>query len=379
MTRALRVVPAEPAELFDALHRALDGSGPAVLPARLDAPAPTGLPDEVDRKVALVVETSGSTGEPKRVVLSTSALLQSAAGSGAALGGHGQRQWLLALPAHYIAGVNVLVRSIADGTTPVVLDPGPFDAAAFSALVERMTGDSLFAAVVPAQLAALVAAAETSTTIRDILRGMHGLLVGGQSTPVELRDRADALGLRVVRSYGSSETAGGCVYDGVPFAGVEPRIVDDVLELAGPVLAEGYLGDPVRTAAVFPHDAGRRWYRTGDIAMLDGGVVRVTGRADNVIISGGINVSLDRVQAAVRTVAGLADAVLLGVDDERFGQASVIVTTGDGTLADARDAVESAIGRHARPARLERVDEIPMLASGKPDVQAIRTGLPVGS
>ncbi|MGG7464887.1 AMP-binding protein [Plantibacter sp. YIM 135347] len=372
MTRALQVVPAEPAELFDALHRALDGSGPAVLPARLDAPMPQGLPDTVERKVAVIVETSGSTGEPKRVVLSTSALLQSAAGSGAALGGHGQRQWLLALPAHYIAGINVLVRSIAEGTTPVILEPGPFDVAEFCRHVERMTGDSLFAALVPAQLADLVSAAEVSTTVRDTLRGMHGLLVGGQSTPLELRERADALDLRIVRSYGSSETSGGCVYDGVPFAGVDARLIDDVLELSGPVLAEGYLGDPVRTAAAFPEEGGRRWYRTGDTARLVDGAVQITGRADNVIISGGINVSLDRVQRAVRSIPGLADAVVLGIDDERFGQASVVVTAGAGTLDDARTAVEHAVGRHARPVRLERVAAIPTLASGKPDVQALR-------
>ena len=385
MTRQLLPVDASASAMLAALETALDGSGPAVLPMQ---PGSSAAPAVVDDRVALVIETSGSTGVPKRVALSAEALLASAAGSAVALGGseahRRSSQWILALPTHYIAGVNVLLRSIVAGTRPLEAPAGSFDAQAFCGLVERLDADAGLAALVPAQLRMLVDAAETSTSVRDALAGLAGLLVGGQATPAPLLERSAALGIRVVRSYGSSETSGGCLYDGVPFAGVEPRLVNGELLIAGPVLAEGYLGEPDRTATAFPDDGGRRWYRTGDTAELVDGVVRVTGRADNVIISGGVNISLDRVQAVVRSVPGLAEAVVVAVPDERFGQASVIVTgvgtplgqrPDDALLQTARDAVAEALGRPARPARLVRLAELPLLASGKPDLVALRSRL----
>ncbi|ROR82924.1 O-succinylbenzoic acid--CoA ligase [Plantibacter flavus] len=385
MTRQLLPVDASASAMLAALETALDGSGPAVLPAQ---PGSSAAPAVVDDRVALVIETSGSTGVPKRVALSVEALLASAAGSAVALGGpeahRRSSQWILALPTHYIAGVNVLLRSIVAGTRPIEAPAGSLDARAFCGLVERLDADAGFAALVPAQLRMLVDAAETSTSVRDALAGLAGLLVGGQATPAPLLERSAALGIRVVRSYGSSETSGGCLYDGVPFPGVEPRLVHGELLIAGPVLAEGYLGEPDRTATAFPDDGGRRWYRTGDTAELVDGVVRVTGRADNVIISGGVNISLDRVQAVVRSVPGLAEAVVVAVPDERFGQASVIVTVAgrafdqradDALLQTARDTVAEALGRPARPARLVRLAELPLLASGKPDLVALRSRL----
>src|SRR5690606_23493026 len=113
----------------------------------------------------------------------------------------------------------------------------------------------------------------------------------GQALPEPLRERAADLGIRLVRTYGSSETSGGCVYDGVPLDGVGVRVVDGQLQIAGPQLADGYLGDEALTARAFIRDEhGIRWYRTGDLGLLEDGAVRVHGRADNVIVSGGINV-----------------------------------------------------------------------------------------
>ena len=145
MTRQLRLVSAaDPMAVMQALRGALDRSGPAVLPvAATNAAAAAGsrpsnvigaeeheVPDTVPQSTALVIETSGSTGIPKRVMLSADAVLASVAASETALGGPGQ--WLLALPTHYVAGVQVLARSLAAGTTPEVLPPGPFDARAFA-------------------------------------------------------------------------------------------------------------------------------------------------------------------------------------------------------------------------------------------------------
>ena len=195
---------------------------------------------------------------------------------------------------------------------------------------------------------------------------------------MSLRDRAAAVGARIVRTYGSTETSGGCVYDGVPLDGVTLSIVDGEVRISGPTLADGYLGDPGRTAEVFPTDAsGTRWYRTGDGGELADGVLRITGRLDNVIVSGGVNVSLDRVEAAVRGIPGLESAVVIPTDDPRWGQGSVVVAAALGldereTLERVRAEVAAAIGPVARPARVVLVDRLPLLASGKPDRAALR-------
>ncbi|RNE62140.1 o-succinylbenzoate--CoA ligase [Cryobacterium tepidiphilum] len=330
------------------------------------------------RAVAVVIETSGSTDAPKRVMLSTDALLASAAGSNAALGGPGQ--WLLALPGHYIAGVQVLVRSIAAGTTPVIMPPGHFDPAAFAPAAEKLAEPVRYTSLVPVQLARLVDAAADDARLRRALRRFDAILVGGQALEPELLAQAERLDLRVVRTYGSSETAGGCVYDGVPIgnAAVRARPVDgvDQLEISGSMLALGYLGDDDRTDSRFIDEHGERWYRTGDLGEVDGsGHVRVLGRADNVIISGGEKVSLDAVERVVRSLPGLAAAVVVPADDPVWGQVPVVVVDeGEGrpALAAVRAAVASVLGAPARPARIVSVQRMPMLASGKPDRRALR-------
>jgi O-succinylbenzoic acid--CoA ligase len=386
VTRELRMLPADdPRAVFAALRDALTGDGPAVLPRQagavdaaatseaVSATSSVPLPVEVPRNVALVIETSGSTGVPKRVALSTDALLASAAASASALGGAGQ--WLLALPAHYVAGAQVLVRSIAAETEPAILPAGHFDPARFGALAATMTGEARFVSLVPAQLARLIEAGDDAPALLALLRRFDGILVGGQSLPAGLRNRATELGLRIVTTYGSSETSGGCVYDGIPIGNTRARAVDGRLELAGAVLAEGYLGDPQRTADAFHDDDGLRWYRTGDLGTVEDGRVTVIGRADNVIISGGEKVLLDAVEAAVRECAGFEEAVVVVVESAEWGQVPAVAVAGARpartSLDDLREYVVRRLGRAAAPARIQTLDALPMLPSGKPDRVAI--------
>lgn len=365
----------DPRDILREVRAVLDGSGPA-LGLGLVADAP----DEVSAGTAAVVTTSGSTGVPKSVVLARDALVASARATSSRLGGDGI--WLLALPAAYVAGLQVLVRSVLSGHDPATLG-GSFTPDAFAASTRMLAAADApaYTSLVPAQLKRLLDAADDDAAVAGALRAYAAILVGGQMLPAATRDRAEALGARIVRTYGSTETCGGCVYDGVPLDGVGAAIVDGEVRLSGPTLADGYLGDPHRTAAAFVVDGeGQRWYRTGDAGIVDDGVLRVRGRLDNVIVSGGINVSLDRVEHVVRSVAGLESAVVVGVPDERWGEASIVVAPrGEALrrsesvqLAEARDAVGEAIGRHARPSRLVLVDEFVTLASGKPDREAIR-------
>jgi len=362
--------------------RAVDGADPVAVGAglvtALDGGAPLALgfargpEDEVAEGTAVVIATSGSTGVPKKVVLSAAALRASAEATALRIG---SGRWLLALSAGYVAGLQVLVRAHLARTTPVLLD-GRFTPASFVSATRELGAGPRYTSLVPAQLATLLDAAD-DRDVRAALASYEAVLVGGQALPPAQRDRARDLGARLVRTYGSSETAGGCVYDGVPLDGVRAAVVDGEVRLAGSTLADGYLGDPELTARTFAVDGGGvRWYRTGDAGTVADGTVAVTGRIDNVIVSGGINISLDRVERSVRTVPGLEGAVVVAVDHDRWGQASVIVAAGpDGAAASlfaaARDSVAADVGMPARPDRILLLAELPMLASGKPDRRAI--------
>ena len=367
--KRLRVI-APGAGVFAALRDALAG-GDAILvaasPRGRSTPDERDVPQTVEQRIALVVETSGSTGRPKRVELSADALLANAAASESALGGPGQ--WVLALPTHYIAGLNVLARSLAAETEPVTVEGEHFTAPGFVAAAQRMSLPERFTALVPAQLATLLDDPASS----NVLAGFSAVLVGGQATPRRLLERARAAGIRVRRSYGSSETSGGCVYDGVPIGTTTVKIVEGEIWIGGPSLAEGYLGDSALTAERFVNEGGVRWFRTADGGSFDGGVLTVTGRRDEVLISGGVKVALAAVERVLREQPGLHDAVVVAVPDERWGEVPVAVTASNSFDLDAATAaVATELGAAARPARVLTVRALPMLPSGKVDRLAVR-------
>lgn len=380
MKPLVQVSATDVAAVTAALREALAG-GPAVWPVEVaGAPRVEEPAWVVDDGVALVVETSGSTDAPKRVLLSADALRASAAATEAAL--HGPGQWLLALPVHYIAGAQVLVRSIVAGTEPVVLEGEHFDPVAFAEASARLDRRyPRYTSLVPVQLGRLVEAAKADPKIADALHVFDRILLGGQAAPPSLILAADTLGVRITRTYGSSETAGGCVYDGRPLDTVALRIADGGgVEVSGPMLADGYLGDPERTADAFTTDAdGTRWYRTGDLGELThDGTLRIRGRADDVIISGGVKVSLGDVERAVRSVAGFGEAVAVRVPDPEWGERAAVAAVRTDAAA-ASDALATLVAATdaagltpaARPVRLELLDRLPLLASGKLDRRAL--------
>jgi O-succinylbenzoic acid--CoA ligase len=358
-TRELWSIDArDPRTVWAALVPALQGTGAAILP---HPASPVGLPDTLPANVAVVVETSGSTGRPKRVMLSADALRASAAASTELLGGEGQ--WLLAVPAHYIAGINVLARSHFSGTEPVMMTPTGFSAETFIAAAAELTAERRFTSLVPVQLARLLESGDATSVLATFTR----ILIGGQSTPSALLAVARARGLAVTTTYGSSETSGGCVWDGLLMPGAQLRLVDDRIELAGPMLAAGYLDDPRRSALSFREDEGTRWYRTDDVGDLVDGLLRVRGRIDDMIISGGVKVSLAEVEAAVRELPGQSAAVIVAAPHPQWGEVPVVATISEINLDQLREAVVARLGAAAAPARVMLFDEIPMLATGKPD------------
>jgi len=368
--RELVRVPAFDYEAFRiACEKALRGTGPAIMPVTDDS---VGLEGYVHDDVALVIETSGSSGTPKRVGLSAQALLANARASHGRLGGKGQ--WLLALPLNYVAGAQVVVRSLDADTEPITLGAGPFTPEAFVRAAVNMDAPRRYTSLVPAQLARLVEYAEASTSAAEVLASFNGILVGGQATPTALVRRANALGMSVVTTYGSTETSGGCVYDGVPLEGVHIEIDDagQVL-IAGDILATEYVsGAPAK--ATFTEREGTRFYATGDLGRLDSGRLIIEGRTDRVLISGGVKVALDAIENAV-VQANYPSAVAIAVDDSAWGQRPVLVVEGSGD-ADSEDQLRAIIreqlGKVAVPERILWVVSLPRLSSGKPDLVAIR-------
>lgn len=342
-----------------------NGAVPAATLAQLEA---TALPEGT----ALVLHTSGSSGVAKSVALSAAALLASVEATNTRLGGGGQ--WLIALPLHLVSGAQMLVRSIVAGTAPVYLD-GSFTPENFFAHAEQLSAERRYTSLVPVQFERVLAYAETNPAAAAVLQRFNAVLVGGQAVSVKLRQRAYDLNVSLKRSYGMTETAGGCVYDGVELGDTLVRIRGGEVQLAGPTLALGYLNNPELNTACFIEDGGRRWFRTGDSGNLLGGMLRVTGRLDRVIISGGTNISLDEVERVLADVTGWEDVIAVGVDDDIWGErVALLLATTDSTPAAiahsdsaAHAALRAALGPAGVPTKILRTTETPRLTGGKPD------------
>ena len=369
-----------PAGLLERLRGALSRPGPAV-----------------------VVSTSGSTGRPKATVLEAESLRASGQATAARTGGHGQ--WLLCLPAHYVAGVQVLARSALAGTEPVLMDDGPFQAEGFARAAQRMTGQIRHVSLVPTQLSRLVEAAEDTSegaAVRRALASFDSVLLGGSAASPVLLERARAVGARVVTTYGMSETCGGCVYDGRPLEGIRIRIEpqEDAPDsaaaegpapladegsgriwLGGPAITAGYLDDDAQTARHIRLIDGQRWYRTDDLGVWDGQRLSISGRADDVVVTGGLKVSAGLVAQRMLRDPQVEQAVVLGVPDPQWGQAVAALVVPH-RAADQREEAElrerlcadlrSALGAAAVPKRWLTAAQMPMLATGKPDRAAVR-------
>ena len=307
---------------------------------------------EADRADPLLIETSGSTGAAKRVVLLREAVLASVRASARRLGESGQ--WALVLPATYVAGVQVIVRSLVTGHHPV-LDGW---------------GEAGFTSLVPTQLHRMLEVPDDVAA----LRSMHAVLVGGGPIEPSLRARAEDAGVGIVATYGSTETAGGCVYDGHPLDGVTLALGEaGRIRIAGPTLFQGYQGDPDLTAQSLVDG----WFLTSDAGRLEeDGRLRVLGRLDDVVISGGLNVPLSALAARLRAHPSISAAEVLGVPDPEWGQRVVaFVVAADPRLATTsqlRDFVADAHPRSWAPRQVVLLDAVPMLANGKVDRVALR-------
>ncbi|WP_062131266.1 AMP-binding protein [Demequina aestuarii] len=307
----------------------------------------------------IAAPTSGSTGEPREVLVGRNALIASATATLDRLGGPGH--WLLALPPDRIAGAMVIARAHLGGGELIHHDRPRFTPSGFAEATDRLPAGRRYVSLVPTQVWRLLADPRGA----DALASFDAVLVGGAPPGMDLPPR-------VIETYGMTETSGGCVYDGRPLEGTSVRINDEGrIMLAGPMLADGYAdGDD----SAFVHARGERWLRTGDLGTLDAGVLAVMGRSDDVILSGGVNVHPLPVEHALRAHDGIADAAVVGVPDTQWGErvvAVVALTHGAAvTLDDLRGSLP--LDRAQLPGLLAVVDSVPRTAAGKIDRYAAR-------
>lgn len=377
MTRLLRALPVPSGQtvlgLLPRLAELLDGRGDAVLPVPADdadhahfLASELSADEPIADDVAVVISTSGTTGKPKGAMLTGQALTASGTATATRLGGPGQ--WLLALPPHHIAGMQVLLRSIQAGSDPVVLDVSTgFSVPDFVRAVAEMTGSRRYISLVATQLVKALGDAEAS----EALASFDAVLLGGGPLPATVAIRAAQARVPVVRTYGMSETCGGCVYDGVALDGVEVRIgPEGRISLGGATVAAGYRNIPEHKAF-----AEHGWFHTDDFGELDEGRLRVLGRLDEAISTGGLTVVPQVGEAALGAHPLVAECAVFGVPDDRLGQriAAAVVPSAAGapTLEDLREHVTAALDGTAAPRELHLLDELPRRGIGKLDRRAL--------
>ena len=432
--------PADPHAMLGAFEQLLGEftAGAGAESAEAESTGSKGV--EVTEPIALVVGTSGSTGTPKRTALTVGALAASAAATEQFFGSNSDAasQWLLALPAHYIAGAQVLARSVLAGTAPViarsVIEPVHFSPEVFLQAVERMSSARRFISLVPTQLHKLLESADADShlgaDIHEALSSFTGILLGGAPASADLLAAATALGLNTVTTYGSAETAGGCVYSGSVLPGVQVKLVPEEgmpavpdiegksaieesvqvgrIWISGAHLASGYIGDAARTAEHFFTAAdGTRWYRTDDYGLLSSAAapnsnkscseqrLQALGRSDDVLISGGVKISARAVATVLEEHPSVREACVVGLSDARWGTAIAAAVTLVPSAGAAATLVPSAgaaaaptenrpslneelcallrarcaekLGAPAAPKQLSILPDFPLTSTGKPD------------
>ena len=297
---------------------------------------------------AVAIGTSGTTGTSKEVLLSSSALISSAKASNKFIGAQSGDNWSLLLPLTHIAAVNVVIRSMELGTTPIDLRD-----------FEGEYPKANYTAIVPTQL---FRALNGDQRLLSHLKSTKAVLVGGAALSQTLRNQAELAGIKVITTYGMTETCGGCVYDGTALEGVEIEIRRGQISIKGPVLA----------SSISLNDG---WFETNDLGEYDNDKLVVLGRSDDVIISGGENLSLNAVESSLSTAFPESQFAAFAVEDPQWGQSlqvAVVGTISDDQIADhlVRD-----IGSFAKPKGVHHMNSLPLLGIGKIDRKSLAKGI----
>ena len=340
--KILRVSPAcEISQIAREITAALVGDGPTLGFGEISS-------ESAPSYAAVAIGTSGTTGTSKEVLLTSTALISSARASNTFIGAKPGQTWSLLLPLTHVAAVNVIVRSMELGTTPIDL--------------RDFNGDypkANYTAIVPTQL---FRALNGDQRLLDHLKSANAVLVGGAALSSSLRNQAELAGIKVVTTYGMTETCGGCVYDGTALDGIEIEIRNGRICIKGSVLA----------ASIALNDG---WFETNDLGHYDNQQLVVTGRADDVIISGGENLSLNAFENSLSIAFPTTQFAAFSVEDPQWGQSLHIAVVG--TISDDEIAMhlEKNLGHFAKPKGIHHMTSLPLLGIGKIDRKSLAEGI----
>ena len=294
---------------------------------------------------ALIISTSGSTGTPKGVIHTHGSIEALLAMSEARLNTDGSTHWLLCLPVSHVAGFSILARAIKQGN-PITIHPS-FDA---SRINEAVRSGATHVSLVPTALTRIDASL------------FDKILLGGATAPAHLP-------ANVTTTYGMTETFGGVVYDGRPLDGVSIESIEQEIVLKSPSLFRGYRFSDVAVSA-------DGWFHTHDSGSVDDGVVKIYGRTDDMINTGGENVWPADVERVLSLLDGATEVVVRGIPDATWGERVVAwITSSNGTvfsLEDVRDHVKKHLPAFCAPAEVRMLNEIPKTSLGKVDVAALK-------
>jgi O-succinylbenzoic acid--CoA ligase len=341
--KILRVSPAcETPQLARDITAALAGNGPTLGFGEVNS-------EFGPMQAAVVIGTSGTTGTPKEIFLSSHALVASARASNAFLGAKAGDTWSLLLPLTHVAAVNVFVRAFELGTIPV-------DLRNYSDAYPRVD----FTAIVPTQL---FRALNGDDHLLKHLQGAQKVLVGGAALSNAIRNQATAAGVNVVTTYGMSETSGGCVYNGEILEGTEVEVRGGSIFIRGNVLALNL-------------DLTNGWFETNDLGEFVGDKLVVIGRADDVIITGGENLSLNNVENILNESFPDIQFAAFCVEDPQWGQSLHIAVVGEIDRDSVISLLERKIGAFAKPKGIHSVNSLPLLGIGKVDRKRLAQEIP---
>ena len=338
----LRVSPAcEISQLAGEITAALVGDGPTLGFGEISS-------EYAPSNAAVAIGTSGTTGASKEVLLTSTALISSARASNKFIGAKSGDTWSLLLPLTHVAAVNVIVRSIELGTTPIDLRnfKGEYPKAEFTAIV-------------PTQL---FRALNGDQNLLSHLQSAKAVLVGGAALSQSLRKQAELAGIKIVTTYGMTETCGGCVYDGTALEGVEIEIRNGTICIKGPVLA----------SSISLTDG---WFETNDLGEYENGQLVVIGRSDDVIISGGENLSLNAVENSLSLAFPDTQFAAFAVEDPQWGQSLQVAIVGAISEDQIAAHLEKDLGVFAKPKGIHRMSSLPLLGIGKIDRKSLAKGV----
>jgi O-succinylbenzoic acid--CoA ligase len=340
--KILRVSPAcEISELAGEITSALVGNGPTLGFGEISS-------EYAPSYAAIAIGTSGTTGTAKEIFLTPTALISSARASNKFINARSGEIWSLLLPLTHIAAVNVIVRAIELGTTPIDLR---------NHVGEYPKTD--YTAIVPTQL---FRALNGDQNLLSHLQSAKAVLVGGAALSQSLLNQAELAGVKIVTTYGMSETCGGCVYDGVALEDVEVAIRKGAIYIKGPVLA----------SSITLSDG---WFETNDLGEYKNGKLVVIGRSDDVIISGGENLSLNSVENSLSIAFPDIQFAAFAVEDPQWGQSLQIALVGSLNDEQIVAHLEKDLGVFAKPKGIHRMSSLPLLGIGKIDRKSLAKGI----